>query len=355
RCGPRLHGLHSLGQGEPAKRGQQRRRGVPEEIAGMINQRVAHENQLPRSAGNRAAKDIIPSETADDRGSRRRTRVLRKYDTQVTALALLPVQPLGDDVGAGVPISRIQEQYNHWPRIIRQGRQSLPAFQLPLLRALRFPRTRQEAREEDARGGAKPQSDSLTESRACQASLACGSHGVRKGRLCLAISPRLSHHVRHTGSIIGDQGALQPLILHDLPQFSTMRVLARISNPSCAELVRHAALVDGIRVSAFWGTAKPMEPEEADAGGRTLLVHDLMPDPVQQIDWLHRLHARLPHLSLFLLLPPHGDALRELALRGAGLPLAGVEVWTPELSPDTLARLLRRALDGRADELRLWE
>lgn len=134
-----------------------------------------------------------------------------------------------------------------------------------------------------------------------------------------------------------------------------MRVLARISNPSCAELVRHAALVDGIRVSAFWGTAKPMEPEEADAGGRTLLVHDLMPDPVQQIDWLHRLHARLPHLSLFLLLPPHGDALRELALRGAGLPLAGVEVWTPELSPDTLARLLRRALDGRADELRLWE
>ena len=133
-----------------------------------------------------------------------------------------------------------------------------------------------------------------------------------------------------------------------------MRVLTRISDEACAGLIQRVVrLLGEVSVSALGAGRAAMERASRD--GQVLIVDDLMPDPVQQIEWLHRLHARSPHLSLFLLLPPHGDAVRELGLRGAGLPLAGVEVWTPELSPEVLARRLRRALDGRAAELRLWE
>src|SRR5690606_18915676 len=104
------------------------------------------------------------------------------------------------------------------------------------------------------------------------------------------------------------------------PQFSTMRVLTRISDEACAGLIQRVVpLLGGMSVSPL--RAGRAAAERASRDGQLLIVDDLMPDPVQQIEWLHRLHAGSPHLSLFLLLPPHGAALRELALRGAGLPL----------------------------------
>src|SRR5690606_17713231 len=112
-----------------------------------------------------------------------------------------------------------------------------------------------------------------------------------------------------------------------------MRILTRISHPACRSLIgRSIPLLDAV-------------PEPAGVDGRTderpggerdpvLLLHDLMPRAAKQIEWLRRLSSRSPTMSIFLLLPPSGDALRELALHGSRLPLVGIEAWTQELTPE---------------------
>ena len=133
-----------------------------------------------------------------------------------------------------------------------------------------------------------------------------------------------------------------------------MRVLTRLSDQSCAALMDRAArFLGGPPVSAFGGDEADLAREENPP--HIILVHDLMPDPVAQIEWLHSLHREHPDVSFFLLLPPRGDAVVELARRGAGLPLIGVEIVRQELSPEALARSLREAFDDLADERQLWE
>lgn len=132
-----------------------------------------------------------------------------------------------------------------------------------------------------------------------------------------------------------------------------MLVLTRIFDRSWAELWRQAVpLLDDARMSSFRGVDKALE--QAIDAGQVLLVTDLMPDPAGQFDWLSRIHKQFPALSFYLLLLPRAEVLWELALRGSHLPLAGLELWTPDLGPEQLANRLRACLDGRVQDMRLW-
>lgn len=133
-----------------------------------------------------------------------------------------------------------------------------------------------------------------------------------------------------------------------------MRLLTRISDEACVELFTRAkAVLNGVQVDVLRDARAEIEQANLRED-RVVLVHDLMPRPAAQLEWLQRLHGRFPTLSFFLLLPPSGATVRELALRGSRLPVVGVELWTPELSAVGLARTLRNALDWRARDLELW-